>query len=66
MNRRVFAASTALAVLGLSGLALAPGCNRPVEVKKGDYLLHSEPEPPVQGLPSAPSQPTPDPDYHPE
>jgi hypothetical protein len=66
MNRYGFAASTTLAVLGLCGLALSPGCNRPVEVQKGDYLLHSAPEPAVQGLPDPSSQPTPDPEYHPE
>lgn len=66
MNRPVSAASAALAILGLSGLALAPGCNRPIEIQKGDYLLHSAPAPAVQGLPVHPAQPTPDPDYHPE
>jgi hypothetical protein len=68
MHRHVFALSATMAVLGLSGLALSPGCNRPLEVQKGDYLLHAASEPAAPAKSSRPAQPLPSPDpaYHPE
>jgi hypothetical protein len=68
MSSHVLAPSTALTFLGLSCLALSPGCHRPLEVQKGDYLLHASPEPAPQSkaLPKSRPVPPPDPDYHPE
>lgn len=69
MNRPVFTASEALAVLGLSGLAWSPCCNRPLEIQKGDYLLHAAPAesaPLPKPAPSLRPMPSPDPGYHPE
>ena len=63
MNRLVHAASLALGFLGWSCLTLAPGCRGPIEVQKGDLLLHAAPAPPV---PAPQAQPQPAPGYHPE
>jgi hypothetical protein len=68
MNKHVSAAFGSMVVLGLSVLALSLGCNRPLEVQKGDYLLHGTPEPETQTGPAPRSQPIlpADPEYHPE
>jgi hypothetical protein len=68
MNSHVLAPSATLVVLGLSCLALSLGCNRPLEVQKGDYLLHATPEavPETKPIPKSQPLPPPDPDYHPE
>jgi hypothetical protein len=51
--------------------SLSLHCHRPVEVQKGDYLLHATPEPlpdpaPVPPPTSPPSDTQPDPEYHAE
>ena len=64
----VFAISTTMAVLGLSALALFTGCHGPIEVQKGDYLLHASPEPAPKSkaVPNPQPMPPTDPGYHPE
>jgi hypothetical protein len=68
MNWHVFLPSSALVVLGLYGLVFSPGCHRPIEIQKGDYLLHATPEPAPPAKTDSKSRPIapPDPDYHPE
>jgi len=68
MNNHILAKSAALVVVGLSCLDLALGCHRPLEIQKGDYLLHASPEPAPQtkSVPKSKPMPPADPDYHPE
>lgn len=68
MSSHVRPKYAALVILGLPCLILSPGCHRPLEVQKGDYLLHATPEPAPQtkSVPKSQPMPPPDPDYHPE
>jgi hypothetical protein len=68
MSSHVLATSSALVVLGLSCLALSPGCSRPLEIQKGDYLLHgtADSAPHTESVPTSQPKASPDPDYHPE
>jgi hypothetical protein len=68
MKKQVIAPTSALVVLGMCGLALSPACRGPIEVQKGDFLLHAAPEtaPPVKSDPKARPIPSPDPAYHSE